>query len=88
MYRRKTEQDEELAARVLQLENLIRMQNQTTSQLTDHRGSESAALLLGELGHPSQSVEQSAVEEAAVAALGQLSKVAPNEGGSEARICE
>lgn len=32
--------------------------------------------------------ETSAVEEAAVAALGQLSKAKPNEGGDEARICE
>lgn len=32
--------------------------------------------------------ETSAVEEAAVAALGQLSKAKPNEGGDEARICK
>lgn len=32
--------------------------------------------------------EASAVEEAAVAALGQLSKAKPNEGGDESRICE
>jgi hypothetical protein len=31
--------------------------------------------------------ETSAVEEAAVAALGQLSKAKPNEGGDESRIC-
>lgn len=32
--------------------------------------------------------EASAVEEAAVAALGQLSKAKPSEGGDESRICK
>lgn len=53
----------------------------------DHISKVEAADSPSEAGFSVKS-ETSAVEEAAVAALGQLSKAKPNEGGDEARICK
>lgn len=114
VFRRKNEggEGDDLAARVQQLENIIRMTQiqqpqaalggNLSSMPVGSTGSISPLVSL-QNGHdrlakedtadsPSEAAfsvksETSAVEEAAVAALGQLSKAKPNEGGDEARIC-
>lgn len=115
LYRRKNESadGDDLAARVQQLENIIRMTQIQNGQGSHQNGFPAASNLLNSSSLPSinqQSEreyvtneeaadspseaafsvksETSAVEEAAVAALGQLSKAKPNEGGDEARICK
>lgn len=114
-YRRKSEgvDDSDLAARVQQLENIIRMTQLQQQQPGAAVNASNAVVndkvpaLAGsneQMGHepimkeevtdsPSEAgfsvkSEASAVEEAAVAALGQLSKAKPSEGGDESRICE
>lgn len=107
---------DDLAARVQQLENIIRMtQIQQPQAPLSNVPNALANVPVGSLGSisplvslqngherlakedtadsPSEAAfsvksETSAVEEAAVAALGQLSKAKPNEGGDEARICK
>lgn len=76
--RKRKDETDELAARVQQLETIIRMQTQL--QAGHLRGDETPE------DNTDAKSEQSAVEEAAVAALGQLSKAMPKEGGTEARI--
>lgn len=97
--RKEASGDDDLATRVQQLENLIRQQAhlQTSpvsslqpSSLPPSREGVAAmhAAMAPELPLASKPAPHSAVEEAAVAALGQLSKAIPKEGGYEARICE
>jgi hypothetical protein len=86
-----------LAARVQQLETMIRMQTQMQQQ--QYNGNAGNVNFQRQNSDQRQSdddddddddvkSEQSAVEVAAADALGQLSKSTPGEGGSEARICK
>ena len=78
-----------MAARVKQLEDLIRVQNQSYPQQSMNQLSgDQSTLSLPSAQLFSNPEQHSAVEEAAVAALGQLSKATSKEGGSEARICK
>lgn len=98
--RKKRQRDatEDLAARVQQLETMIRLQTQMQQHLNNgvvgntniQRQNSDLRQSDGEEDDDNDDVksEQSAVEVAAADALGQLSKATPKEGGSEARICK